>query len=568
MTPPHSLESLRAAALALHRHDHIAEAHAAYAALLRDHPGDGETCHYLAVLFAQTDRPAQSLEYSRRALDCGYETAAVHFNMAQALAKHNDGLGAAAAAAKAIELQSDDHELLTDLTPLLRAGGRERELLDALLRHADDRTSDHHYWADVASLATEFGMLDLAASSFKRAAELQPNDPRTWFNLAYFWQMAGQSEKAEQAVRVGLSHDAGFPPLLFLLSQLRPIDMEEPAYQRILGALETSSGSRSAQLQFAAATLFDRQDQVEQAFRHYDAGNRLVRSSFRYDPAQAEAEIESLARMVRDRMFDEHSGEPVIEDEPTPVFIVGLPRSGSTLLEQMLGSHSRVAAAGEIVWLQRFVRLLLREKGLTFPAGLARLDDTAAASIRVNYLRILRSRAGGASHVVDKLPANLLNAPLILELFPAARILVSVRDPLENCWSCYKHLFAGPQHFAYDLAELGRYNNACRDLIEVYAGAFPERLRIVHHEQLLAAPKAEIAQVLEFCGLGWESRCLDFHRGGELVRTASALQVRRPVQPFPRRDANRYRRFLDPLAATLALRNDSRPEHPSSGAEW
>ena len=154
---------------------------------------------------------------------------------------------------------------------------------------------------------------------------------------------------------------------------------------------------------------------------------------------------------------------------------------------------------------------------------------------------------------------------MILEIFPAARILVSVRDPLENCWSCYKHLFAVPQHFAYDLVELGRYNNACRELIEVYSSAFPERLRIIHHEKLLAAPKAEIAQMLEFCGLGWENRCLDFYTGGGLVRTASSLQVRRPVQPFPRRDANRYRRFLDPLAATLASKTIAGPNTHRAG---
>ena len=215
-----------------------------------------------------------------------------------------------------------------------------------------------------------------------------------------------------------------------------------------------------------------------------------------------------------------------------------------------MSGHSRVAAGGEIVWLQRLIRTALRRQGLSFPEGLPALDEASARLIQDEYSRILRERAPGSSHVIDKLPANLLSVPLITRLFPAAPIIISVRDPVETCWSCYKHLFAGQQLFAYDLVELAGYQNACGDLIAACA-SFPQ-VRVARHEEILMEPRAQIEGLLAFCGLEWEDGCLDVRPDSHLVRTASALQVREPLRDRPIGEAIGYSQWLQPLIDGLS----------------
>lgn len=545
-----SVDNRRSAALSIHKSGDLPEAGRAYRDILAVFPEDGQTWHYLAVLSGQSGRHHDALTFARSALRFGYETASVHTNIVHALAAQGDPFGAGAAAAQALRFVADDLDQVRFLAPFLRDSGRERELLACMLRHTERSANDCQLWTDIGGLAAALDLGDIAISAFEHAIPIQPREPQLFFNLATILMMAGKPQEAEVAARRGLAIASDFEPLMFLLTQLRGLPPDDPLAKIIENRQVNRLALGPPYLSFAKAKLFHNQGLKKQAIDHYRMGNATARSQFTYNPIQAEAEINQLTSMVADGVF---KPSPDSFDEPpeiTPVFIVGLPRSGSTLLAQVLARHSRIVSGGEMVWLQRLVRSSLRRDHLTFPQGLAQLEDASVTAIRTEYLRILRDRQARASHVIDKLPANLLSIPLITRLFPFARVIVSVRDPLETGWSCYKTLFAGPQHFAYDLAELGGYQNVCSDLIAACALQFPQ-VRIARHEEVLSQLRAQIGALLGFLDLEWENGCLDTNQDNHLVATASALQVRAPITAVASSDANNYIQWLQPLSEGL-----------------
>jgi hypothetical protein len=306
---------------------------------------------------------------------------------------------------------------------------------------------------------------------------------------------------------------------------------------------------------FALACLRDRAGDFDAAFRHCDLGNAAKRELFQRQGAAFQPEAH--ARFV-DRLMavftPEYFQRTPSHGSPSdlPVFIVGMPRSGTTLVEQILASHPAVHGAGEIRHLQQFVAELPGRLGSAapYPECLDHLDEETSRRLAEQYLEGLRQLGGDRARVTDKVPVNFHQLGLIVTLFPRAQILHCLRDSHDVCWSCYFQNFRDVP-FSCDLRVLGAYYRRYEELMAHWRKVLPVPILDVRYEELVRDLEKGCREILDFCRLPWDGACLSFHRTRRMVRTASNLQVRQPVYTGSVGYWRNYATHLDPLLDAL-----------------
>ena len=272
-------------------------------------------------------------------------------------------------------------------------------------------------------------------------------------------------------------------------------------------------------------------------------GNRLKRAAAPYDEAAMMAYFDRIQSIFTKDLIREKQGTNAARK---PIFILGMMRSGSTLVEQILASHPEVHGGGELVALGEIAR------DISYPDGVPGFDGAGLANLAHIYLEKTRSLAAGASHVTDKMPGNFFFAGLIHLMFPGAPIIHTLRDPVDTCLSCFSKLFTEEQFHTYDLGELGRYYRRYRDLMAHWRNVLPPaRILDVTYEDVVADLEGQVRRILDYCGLSWDARCLEFHQNRRPVRTASVAQIRQPLYSGAVGRARAYGELLAPLLAAL-----------------
>ncbi|MGD0133084.1 MAG: tetratricopeptide repeat protein [Bryobacteraceae bacterium] len=318
-----------------------------------------------------------------------------------------------------------------------------------------------------------------------------------------------------------------------------------------LAALEALAHSdlpadKAMYIHFGLAKALDDARDYARAFDHLLQGNRLKRRQVDYRETQA-LELFARIRTVFDNSLldrNQSMGCP----SSAPVFVLGMARSGSTLVEQILAGHPQIHAAGELTILEK-----MEHRG--FPESVANLDGPALRGLGEAYLSRLPNVASGITRIVDKLPGNFLRIGLIRLILPNARIIHTMRDPIDTCLSCYSKLFTSGLSFTYDLAELGRYYRGYSELMAHWRSVLPPGVMLdVSYENVVDDLEGQARRLIHFCGLPWDDRCIAFHRTGRPVRTASAVQVRQPLFRSSLDRWRHYEAFLGPLLAELGRR--------------
>jgi hypothetical protein len=304
-----------------------------------------------------------------------------------------------------------------------------------------------------------------------------------------------------------------------------------------------------AYLHFHLGHLYDRTGEYDRAFSHFRQGNNLVQSP--YDSDEHHRLVSSLIRAYDPASLATHPRATLPTEQP--IFIVGMPRSGTTLVEQILTSHPRVYGAGELDDLSQIAAALPRTLGSAepYPRCLDTLTQAQVDALAQQHLAKLAALSGNAPRVTDKMPLNFLNLGLIALLFPHARVIHCTRDPLDTCLSCYFCNFAGNLPYTYDLAHLGQFYKEYTRLMRHWKKVLPVRMREVSYEQLVADPEAQMRALVAFCGLDWDGNCLEFHNTERAVMTASDVQVRRPIYNSSVGLWRRYEKHLAPLLEAL-----------------
>jgi hypothetical protein len=306
-------------------------------------------------------------------------------------------------------------------------------------------------------------------------------------------------------------------------------------------------------LHFALAKAYESLAQPETAFRHLLDANRLKRQQLVYDEAGTLGIMNRLRDLIDSDFIRTHEGGG--DPSALPIFIVGMTRSGTTLIEQILASHPQVFGAGE---LQLFDQMAGAIRNLlpgvpAFPEMMQGMSAEHFRLLAALYLDGIGRHAPGALRITDKMTVNFLFVGLIHLVLPNATIIHAVRDPIDTCVSCFSVHFTKAHEHTYDLAELGRYHRHYQALMAHWHQVLPPgRIMDVRYEELVGDPEGVARRIVDHCGLAWDPRCLDFHRNGRPVRTASATQVRKPIYKDSVARWRKYEAFLGPLLAELA----------------
>jgi len=289
------------------------------------------------------------------------------------------------------------------------------------------------------------------------------------------------------------------------------------------------------------------------AFDYYSRGNRLKRAQSRYDAGQMSDDLRAQRDACSAELFAAHSGAGC--EAPDPIFVVGLPRAGSTLIEQILSSHSRIDGTLElpnILSLSQRLRRRGRQAGGTpYPALLAELSPEELEEFGEEFIRDTQIHRQGAPLFIDKMPNNFRHIGLIRLILPNAKIIDARRSAMACCFSGYKQLFAEGQEFTYDLADIGQYYRDYVELMDHWHCVLPGYVLTVRHEDVVRDLETEVRRMLDFCGLPFEEACLEFHRTDRNVRTPSSEQVRQPIYTSGLEQWRNFEPWLDPLKAAL-----------------
>lgn len=319
------------------------------------------------------------------------------------------------------------------------------------------------------------------------------------------------------------------------------------ALEQFIGQEAALPNEGAAMLHFLLGKAYDEKGRYTEAFEHLRKANAIKRQTISYDEQREIGRLQAIARTFPATLLETVADSG--HHSSLPVFVVGMPRSGTTLVEQILASHPVVYGGGELTYLPDLVRRdwpEFPENFLGEPVRLRRLGQ--------DYVATLAALAPKAERVVDKLPLNFLHLGLIRLALPEARIIHVMRDPLDTCLSCYSLMFAGDVGFAYDLGELGRYYKAYETLMAYWRTVLPpDALLEVRYEDLVLDLPAHAQRIVAHCGLPWDARCMDFHAAARAVVTASAHQVRQPVYRTAIGRAQNYGAVLAPLREALGI---------------
>lgn len=402
-------------------------------------------------------------------------------------------------------------------------------------------------------LAACLGLL----GDFERAIELHqglaaefPKQAKIWLNYAHALRTVGRQEAAVEAYRrcIGLAPTLG--DAWWGLANLKVAKFthdETRAMAALLWRQDLPNDDR-LHLDYALGKALEDRGDFEASFARYAEGARLRRASLPHDADEVSAHVDRSIELFTRAFFDERSSWGAKTGDP--IFIVGLPRSGSTLIEQVLASHSRAEGTMELPDIALMAGELIAEGD--YPGGLASIGPERAEALGQSYLATTRiQRREGRAHFIDKAPNNFLHIGLIRLILPKAKVIDARRHPMAACFSAYKQHFAQGQGFSYDLDDLGRYYGDYVRLMDHFDEVQPGWVHRVIYEDLVEDPEGEIRSLLDHCGLPFEVDCLDFWKNPRAVRTVSSEQVR---QPIFREGLDRWRAFepwLGPLQAAL-----------------
>jgi tetratricopeptide (TPR) repeat protein len=430
------------------------------------------------------------------------------------------------------------------------------ETLDAVL--GEDPDNPAHANLKAAALG-RIGGYDEAIALYEQLTRRFPDHAKLWMSYGHMLKTVGRQDDSIAAYRHALAIDPGLGELWWSLANLKTIRFgadDRTAMEAALAAIDTRDAGRDddrLHLHFALGKAYDDAGEAEPAFRHYAAGNAIRAAQLGYDAADTSAIVDAAIATCTADFFAARAdmGDPA----PDPIFILGMPRAGSTLIEQILASHSAIEGTMELPDIPALALGLGREtqgEGRHWVAALAdappeRLAEMGAAFLR----RTAVQRKTGKPFYIDKLPNNWRYVPLIRLILPRAKIIDARRHPLDCCWSNFRQHYAKGQAFSYDLADMGAYY---RDYVRLMAHIDAVQPGCVHrviHEALLDDPEAEVRAMLGYLGLPFEDACMAFHANARAVRTASSEQVRRPINRDGVDQWRPYDGWLAPLKAAL-----------------
>lgn len=585
-TPPADPRALLREAVQHHQRGDLQRAESLYRQVLQSDPEQPDALHFLGLIAHQCGQSDAGIDLMQRSLARRPDNALYRNNLGGIYLQRQQFAEAATEFGRAVELKPDyadawqhlgeacvglahldearrhyeralalnpDNAMVRAAQAALELTAGRFEMADALYDEAEQVAGDNaDALYEIGRQRRAAGDAEQAARLFARVTELAPGKADAWLARGIALADAGRFDDATAQFRRTIEAESGHVRAhCRLIYAKRLTDATDPDLQA-LNALAARSQSlpdeSRALIRFALGKAYDDLGDYDTAFEHFEIGNELKNRSLNYD-ADAHA---AFFKAVRER-FDEswlEAHRQVGCASRAPIFIVGVPRSGTSLVEQMLASHPEVSGGGEIPYLRQAIHLEIggNDRDSDLPMRLGELDDDALRRIGSGYMFRIEQLAEGRSRATDKLPGNLAMLGPIHALFPNATIVHCRRDPRDTCLSCYTHLFEIGHEFSYSPDNLARFYNEYKRTMAHWHDVLPEGCIFeLDYERLVTESEAEARRLLEYCGLEWNPACLEFHRNRRPVQTLSQAQIREPLYRHAIGRWRHYERQLAPL---------------------
>lgn len=420
-----------------------------------------------------------------------------------------------------------------------------------------------------AAVLNDLGRYYDAMPIHKRLLDLASDKADVWMSYGHHLKTIGRTTEAIRAYRKALQIEPDHGETWWSLANLKTVEFGVFDLADIQAALDrcVTDPVNSLHLHFTLGKVFEDNKDFPQSFRHFEIGNRIRRSTLRYEPSFLTSEVRSAKFFFAPALFDDRRGWG--NPAPDPIFILGMPRAGSTLVEQILASHSSIEGISELPYVQTLVRSLVaarwQSREISYPELLGALDRKDFERLGSDYLARARPhRRTDKTLFTDKMPNNWTDIGFIHLILPNAKIIDARRHPLDCGMSIFKQNFARGQSFAYSLEEIGHQYRQYVELLAHFDSVLPGRIHRIIHERLVDDPETEIRSLLDYLDLPFEDACLRFHENIRPVRTASSEQVRRPLNRDGLGQWRAFEPWLEPLRTALGPVLDFYPDVPPS----
>lgn len=456
---------------------------------------------------------------------------------------------------RVLSLAPGNAAALADLGRFLGEQSRFPEAIEVWQQAAEIEDSNPRTWLTLADLLAIVGRTDDALAAYEKSLELAPGEPAALAGRGHMLRIAGRKAAAIESYRraIDAQPDAGSGWWNLASMHGYPFnDVNVGEMQELLAAADIAPDSE-VPLRFALARALEQRGDYDGAWAQYASANALKRVHVQYDPVETELAHRNIVDTFTAELVQQQ--QATTPAEPTPVFIVGMPRSGSTLVEQIISSHSKVSGLGELPYLIMMTHSLRAGSNdqIHYPAAVTALDDARLTGLGRSYLHYATThREVDTPFFTDKMPANFSHVGLIRMILPHARIIDARRHPLATCVANFRYLFAQGKNQTYDLTELAEYYLLYDEIMRHWNALFPGAILTVNYEDVVADLDGEVRRMLEFCGLPFEENCLNYHETARPVKTASAEQVRQPIYDSALEFWKHFEPHLDDVKEILA----------------
>ena len=364
---------------------------------------------------------------------------------------------------------------------------------------------------------------------YEKSLKIKPENPRVYLSLGHALKTIGEREKSEGAYQNAIKYFPLSGEAYWSLANLKTYKFSNKEIANMeLSLKKNIHPNELIQMHFALGKAYESNRQFDKSFKHYTEGNWQQRKQISYNAEDYKISIDELID------FFENNNDlyklKAISDFDDPIFILGLPRSGSTLIEQILSSHSLIEGTQElpnILAISRDIKLIDQKNG--YPHNLLGFNESSFNDLGKKYINETKWARSSKPFFIDKMPNNFVHIGLIKLILPKAKIIDARRNPMDTCFSCFKQYFAKGQHFTYDLDDIARYYKDYIRLMDYWKKLFPNEIFTINYEQIIKNPNERISDLLEFCNVQFEDNCLNFHKSKRPVKTASSEQVRQPM---------------------------------------
>ena len=523
-------------------------------AILRRSPDNLDSLNLLAVIAMRRNNYAQASKVLQQAVSLNPLNSSLQFNLGLAYSKQDWLDKSIQHLRESVRLNPDFEPAQSLLCHVSCQVFHFDEAIEAGKKAIKLAPMSYIAHTNLAAAYEIWGDLDLAFEHSKKAAELAPDQVQTQFKLASAYLSSGNKDKARQylnnTVRLQPTHTAALRQLARLTTYSTPQHTDFVDYKRLLESKTLAENERS-ELYFALGKMYQDCKIFDVAFENYLAGNKIEHERLGFSIDAFVEKVTDLTTFYTRARLRKHTetGNP----DKSPLFIVGMPRSGTSLVEQILASHSAIFGAGERSWFWRLESIINEylQSNDSYPECTKGLDSSASSKLSNKYLEHLQiiSKAEAHTYIIDKNPGNFERLGLIWQLFPNARVIHCQRNPMDTCVSIFTLLFPEKILYGYDLYTLGAYYTQYERLMEHWQEVMPEQIFNIKYEDLIAKQEPTTQKLIDFLGLPWDENCLHYYENKRKVQTASDFQVRKPIYTSSIDRWKDYEQFLGPLKA-------------------